>query len=74
MYGASNVLSLVANLAVLRKRPDLVEERLAPGEGTKWWDKVYFAITTPLYFISLAFAALDIELSPDELAWLNLEK
>ena len=51
-YGASNVLSLVANLAVLRKRPDLVEERLGPGEGTKRWDKVYF--------ISLAFAALDI--------------
>ena len=60
VYGASNVLSLVANLLILRKQPDLVEERLSPGEGTKWWDKMYFAITTPLYFIALVVAALDI--------------
>lgn len=60
VYGASNVLSLVANLLILREQPDLVEERLSPGEGTKWWDKMYFAITTPLYFIALVVAALDI--------------
>ena len=60
VYGATNVLSLVANLLILRRRPDLAEERLAPGEGTKLWDKVYFAITTPLYFIAITIAALDI--------------
>jgi protein-S-isoprenylcysteine O-methyltransferase Ste14 len=60
VYGASNILSLVANFLILRGRPDLVEERLAPGKGTMWWDKVYFAITTPLYFIALVIAALDI--------------
>jgi protein-S-isoprenylcysteine O-methyltransferase Ste14 len=60
VYAASNVLSLAANLLVLRNRPDLVAERLSPGEGIKWWDKVYFAVTTPLYLAAIAIAALDI--------------
>jgi protein-S-isoprenylcysteine O-methyltransferase Ste14 len=60
VYGASNLLSLVANLLILRKQPNLVEKRLAPGEGTKWWDNVHFAITTPLYFSTLVVAALDM--------------
>ncbi len=60
VFGVSNVLSLAANLLILRGRPDLVAERLSPGEGMKWWDKVYFAITTPLYFTALLLAALDI--------------
>ena len=37
-FGASNFLLLAANLLVLRDRPDLIRERLAPGEGMKRWD------------------------------------
>jgi protein-S-isoprenylcysteine O-methyltransferase Ste14 len=60
VYCASNVFSLVANVMVLRNRPDLIAERLSPGKGMKWWDKVYVAATTPLYFGSIVTAALDI--------------
>jgi protein-S-isoprenylcysteine O-methyltransferase Ste14 len=59
-YGASLLLLLLVNLLLLRHKLDLMEERLSPGKGTKWWDKVYFSITTPLYFITLALAALDV--------------
>ncbi len=59
-YGAALLLTLAVNLFLLRHKDDLIEERLSPGQGTKWWDTVYFSITTPLYLISLALAALDV--------------
>lgn len=37
--------------------PDLIEQRTSPGQGTMWWDKVYFAISTPLFSIAVAVAA-----------------
>jgi protein-S-isoprenylcysteine O-methyltransferase Ste14 len=60
VYGASNLLLLAMNLVLLRGHPDLMDERLSPGQGTKWWDKLYFAFTTPLYLISIIFAAVDV--------------
>jgi len=71
-FGASNFLLLAANLLVLRDRPDLIRERLAPGEGMKRWDKLYFSLSTPLYLISLVLAALDagrFRWSPSLPAW-----
>ena len=54
-----NFALLIVNYLLLRERPDLIEERLTPGKGSKWWDKVYFAVTTPLFFITIILAALD---------------
>jgi protein-S-isoprenylcysteine O-methyltransferase Ste14 len=59
-YCASLLLVLGVNLFLMRHKRDLIEERLSPGQGTKWWDKVYFSITTPLYIITLVLAALDV--------------
>ena len=59
VYGGSNFLILVVNYLVLRGRPDLIRERLSPGKGTKWWDKVYFALSTQLFFAVIVLAALD---------------
>ena len=59
VYGGSNFLILAVNYLVLRGRPDLIQERLSPGEGTKRWDKVYFALSTPLFFAAIVLAALD---------------
>lgn len=53
------MLVLVVNMLTLSRNPDLMSERLAPGEGQKRWDKVYFAITTPLYFLTLVLGGLD---------------
>lgn len=54
-----NLTLLAVNYLLLRDKPDLMQERLKAGEGIKWWDRVYFAITTPLYFAALILAALD---------------
>jgi protein-S-isoprenylcysteine O-methyltransferase Ste14 len=58
-YGGSNFLILIVNYLVLRGRPDLIQERLSPGKGTQWWDKMYFALSTPLFFAAIVLAALD---------------
>ncbi len=58
-YGGSSFLLLAVNYLLLRGRPDLIQERLSPGQGTKRWDKMYFALSTPLFFIAILLAALD---------------
>jgi protein-S-isoprenylcysteine O-methyltransferase Ste14 len=59
VYVGINGLILVANALVLRKNAGLLEERLKPGKGMKSWDKAYFALSTPLYFVVLILASLD---------------
>ena len=68
-YGASLLLLLLVNLLLLRHKLDLMEERLSPGKGTKWWDKVYFSITTPLYFITLALSIVFLACCIFKSAW-----
>jgi protein-S-isoprenylcysteine O-methyltransferase Ste14 len=59
VYTALNMGLLLLTLVVLRNSPELIQERLKPGEGMKRWDKVYFALSTPLYFVMLVVAGLD---------------
>jgi len=59
LYFGLNVASLVATYITLRHHHDLVQERLKAGPGMKSWDKVYFIISTPLWFIMVIVAALD---------------
>jgi protein-S-isoprenylcysteine O-methyltransferase Ste14 len=58
-YAGSTFLLLAANYLALRDRPDLIQERLSPGKGTKSWDKLYFALSTPLFLAVIILAALD---------------
>lgn len=37
----------------------LIEERLNPKQGVKSWDKLYFALSTPMFFIGMALGGLD---------------
>jgi protein-S-isoprenylcysteine O-methyltransferase Ste14 len=45
---------------LLRERVGLLEERVRPGRGMKWWDKAYLLLATPLYFAAVAVAAVDV--------------
>lgn len=45
--------------AILNRNKELMEERINPKGGIKTWDKVYFWITTPLYFIAIILGSLD---------------
>ena len=59
IYFILNVILLVLMATVFTRNAELVEERLNPKQGMKGWDKFYFAVTTPMYIISLVLAALD---------------
>lgn len=45
---------------VLPQDSTLVEERLNPGAGMKGWDRLYFALSTPMYLTAMLVAALDV--------------
>ena len=38
---------------------DLANERLKPGPGTKWWDKIFWALYIPLVTANILIAPLD---------------
>ncbi len=40
-------------------RKDLIKERLKPGKGMKRWDKIYYATSTPIFFIMFIVSVLD---------------
>jgi protein-S-isoprenylcysteine O-methyltransferase Ste14 len=52
-------ISLGATYLCLRKNPGLVAERIRPGRGVKWWDKLYYLLSTPLWFATIVVASLD---------------
>ncbi|HWQ72780.1 MAG TPA: isoprenylcysteine carboxylmethyltransferase family protein [Desulfitobacteriaceae bacterium] len=49
---------LISALFVVHN-PDLINERLKPGEGAKTWDKMYLTFSTLLFFITISLSALD---------------
>lgn len=59
VYMGLNLALIALNWWALRDQPDLIRERLKPGEGIKDWDKGYFVITTLLFFIALFTAGFD---------------
>jgi protein-S-isoprenylcysteine O-methyltransferase Ste14 len=54
-----NIFFLGLTAWTLRNNPALIQERLHPGQGMKSWDKVYYALSTPLYLVSLILAGID---------------
>jgi protein-S-isoprenylcysteine O-methyltransferase Ste14 len=40
-------------------KQDLVFERVKPGPGVKWWDKIFFVIYVPLSFLQIFVGVLD---------------
>jgi protein-S-isoprenylcysteine O-methyltransferase Ste14 len=59
VYIFLNVVTLTLMATLFTKDRGLIEERLNPKRGIKSWDRIYFSITGPLYFIALVVAGLD---------------
>jgi protein-S-isoprenylcysteine O-methyltransferase Ste14 len=59
IFNGVNILILLLTAFLLRDRKDLIRERLKPGEGMKTWDKVYYLVSTPLYFLMFILSVLD---------------
>jgi protein-S-isoprenylcysteine O-methyltransferase Ste14 len=60
VYVALTCLALLVTLWAMHDNPELIAERLQPGQGMKAWDKWYFALSTPLYIATLVAAGLDV--------------
>jgi len=58
-YGASGLLFGLVVAVMFVGKADVIEERVRPGPGTKWWDKVFFALYIPSFLAILAVASLD---------------
>ena len=59
LYIVINTLLVLLTVYFLRDKPEFIAERLKPGEGMKTWDKWYYALSTPFYFIFLIDSSLD---------------
>jgi protein-S-isoprenylcysteine O-methyltransferase Ste14 len=59
VYVAITCLTLLVTLWALRDSPELISERLQPGQGMQAWDRWYFAVSTPLYIATVVVACLD---------------
>jgi len=59
LYFGLNAGLLLLSTWIIRSDSGLISERLHPGKGMKWWDKGYFALSTPLYFGAVVVAGLD---------------
>jgi protein-S-isoprenylcysteine O-methyltransferase Ste14 len=59
LYNGLNFIVLATTYVALSNRKDLIQERLKPGKGMKKWDKGYYIISTPMYFLAIAVASLD---------------
>lgn len=59
VYFGLNLIIVAVTAWVLRNETGLVAERLRPGKGMRWWDEVYFGVSTPLYFAAVILAGVD---------------
>jgi len=58
-YGGMGLLFGLTVAVLFVSKPDVIEERVRPGPGMKWWDKVFFALYIPSILAILAVASLD---------------
>jgi protein-S-isoprenylcysteine O-methyltransferase Ste14 len=59
-YSIVNTFFIILTVVLLADRPDFIKERLKPGQGMKSWDRIYFLVSTPPYFIMIIIAGLDV--------------
>ncbi|MFH1486913.1 MAG: isoprenylcysteine carboxylmethyltransferase family protein [Chloroflexota bacterium] len=63
LFVGVNVVVISALLTRFVTNPDfrgLGKERMKPGPGTKWWDKVFYAFYVPAFFLVIVVGCLDV--------------
>ena len=59
IFFGANLAVVAASAWLLRNDLGLITERLNPGRGIKWWDKLYLLFSTPFYFAAVIVAGID---------------
>ncbi|VVB96855.1 Isoprenylcysteine carboxyl methyltransferase (ICMT) family protein [uncultured archaeon] len=58
-FGGITVILLLVKLIFFPSKGDLIKERIKPGSGTKWWDKIFYAFYIPAFFAIIIVGSLD---------------
>lgn len=59
VFNGLNILFILLTYLLLIDRKDVIKERLKPGEGIKSWDRLYYMVSTPLFFVMFIVSILD---------------
>lgn len=59
VFNGVNIFFIALTFVVLRDRVDLIKERLKPGERAKPWDRIYYIVSTPLFFVMFILSIVD---------------
>jgi len=59
VFNGLNILFILLTYIILIDRKDLIKERLKPGKGMKQWDRIYYAVSTPIFFFMFIISILD---------------
>ena len=59
IFGAVNIVIMIILFSVFAEKIGIIRERMHPGVGTKWWDKVFWMIYGPMNLAIITVAALD---------------
>ena len=59
VFGMVNMAIMIILFSVFRQKIGIIRERMHPGIGTKWWDKVFWMIYGPMNLAIITVAALD---------------
>ena len=58
-WGGVGLLATLIVALLFRGKRELMQERLKPGPGTKWWDRVFYALYIPGFLAVIGGAAMD---------------
>jgi protein-S-isoprenylcysteine O-methyltransferase Ste14 len=53
------ILLVVIQIFLFSGKGSLVQERMRPGAGMKWWDKIFYSLYIPAFFAVVIVASLD---------------
>lgn len=57
VFNGLNIIFILLSYFLLP--PELIHERLKPGEGMKGWDKIFYIVSVPVFFAILIISVLD---------------
>ncbi|MFH0834728.1 MAG: isoprenylcysteine carboxylmethyltransferase family protein [Candidatus Micrarchaeota archaeon] len=59
LFFGLTVAAYAGNFLAVRGNPALISERLNPGKGIVWWDKLYQGASALLFFAAIVVSVLD---------------
>jgi protein-S-isoprenylcysteine O-methyltransferase Ste14 len=59
LYLSLSTIGIIISIYVFSDQLDQIQQRIKPGPGVKWWDKIIMGIYKPLHIAVIVLACLD---------------